>query len=290
LHNAIKQSPNPDVRQAAHEELDRRSKEEALQEQNGDPKNKEGKEKFIDLRIKLNDEFSKISQELADFTDYSNNEALKEIQGRQRIVSKFIQFFSRLGKDSDLNKNTDIIKNRLNFDGDIKDLFGDGEVLHLDIKSDENKLSCTVVFEDGITNRIFDTKNNSVQMQYFYLNPLKEKGKGLGTNIFKNQVEQFKKLGFRKLVTEAGKGNGLNGYYTWARLGYKFESKLEEGLLSFMLKKESDKKIKKIKSLQELMSTKEGRNWWREYGFAFNGTFDLSDDSISMKTLNEYRR
>ena len=295
LQNAIKQSPNPEVRQAAHQELDRREKEEKVKEEVKD-KNKEvssEQNEFIDFKVKLNEEFSKISKELIDFTDYSNNEALKKLQSKQRLISKFVQFVQYSNNNShhiNIKKNSKILKNKLNYEGDIKDLFGDGKILSLGVEIDGDSVKSTVTFEDGISERVFDIKNKSVEMKYFYLNPFKEKGKGLGSNIFKNQVEQFKKLGFKNLKTEAGEGNGLNGYYTWARLGYDFSDSLSIKIFRSMLKFENNKKFKNVKSLPELMAIKEGREWWRENGFAFYGEFDLSDNSLSMKTLNEYNK
>lgn len=289
LQNAIRQSPNPEVRQAAHEELQRRESEEVPQK----GEKSEGEEvehKLVDFKIKLNEEFLKVGKELMDFTDYSNNDALKKLQGRQREISRFVQFVKKTGKSNELDKNVELLKNKLNHSGDIKDLFGDGEVLSLDIKEDSGNIKSTVIFEDGITERIFNVEDKSVEMKHFYLNPFKEKGKGLGSNIFKNQVEQFKKLGFEKLKTEAGEGNGLNGYYTWARLGYDFDEPWAIKTFKSMLKIENNKKLKNIKSLPQLMSVKEGREWWRENGFAFNGVFDLSDDSVSMEILNEYNK
>jgi len=39
-----------------------------------------------------------------------------------------------------------------------------------------------------------------------------------------------------------------------------------------------------------LMKTEQGRKNWKYFGEGFHGTFDLSDNSYSMNTLNEYRK
>ena len=142
--------------------------------------------------------------------------------------------------------------------------------------------------EDGYMQRTFESKTKIVSMDEFFLNPLMQKGKGKGSMIFSNQVEQFQKLGYKKLVTEAGDAVGMNGYYTWARMGYEIKGKEEISIFKMMMKNSGEKYFKGITSLQQLMSSKKGIKWWKENGMFFHGEFDLNRESVSMKALNKY--
>lgn len=303
LNNAIKQSSDPNIRQSAHEELDRRSKEEHIQEdkQPLDKKSKtdtssdkkedgvSNKKDIKSLVDQLNNKYKSTTNELMNFSDYNNSDKLKELQIKQKDISRFIQHLESI-RETDINKNSELLKNKLNFKGDIKDLFGDGDILHLSVNSQSEGTKVIAVFEDGFTERFFDENKDSVKMNHFYLNPLIGMGKGKGTDIFKNQVGQFRKLGFKNLKTIAGDIGGMNGYYTWARLGYEFSSDSEKNALLDMIDFEDDKDIKKSSTLQEIMSTEKGRKWWKENGFSFNGVFNLDDNSESMKILNNYKK
>ncbi len=73
-------------------------------------------------------------------------------------------------------------------------------------------------------------------------------------------------------------------YYTWARLGYSIDGPQDqedfEQLISDYGRNE--------KSMIELMQTNEGREFWRNNGFWWQGVFDLSPDSENIEALNNY--
>lgn len=292
LNSAIKESTDPKVRQAAHKELDRREEEEKVQEENTDSSSKTNigsEDKIIDLKNNLKGEFKKVVEELMSFTDFTDSVKYNQLVNRQKDISRFVQLINESSSD-DIDKNSDIIKKNLGIKYEVKDLIGDGDLLSLKVKEGKNKLNFVAVFEDGYTERSFNKENKEVSMDHFYLNPLKEKGSGVGSKIFKKQVENFKNLGFEKLKTKAGDVGGMNGYYTWARLGYEFDNDMETNLLLDMIEFEEDEDLKGVKSLNDLMSTEKGINWWRENGFAFNGEFNLKDGSNSMSILNNYKK
>lgn len=105
-----------------------------------------------------------------------------------------------------------------------------------------------------------------------------------GTEIFANQVKNAQKEGFKRIETQAYRSLGWNGYYTWLRLGYipnvgEDTEYVEEA--NFELGTS-------IKSITELMYSQEGRDYWKKSGGSFNANFDLSENSYSVKTLNDY--
>lgn len=88
-----------------------------------------------------------------------------------------------------------------------------------------------------------------------------------------------------------------NGYYTWARLG--FDGSLRKLMSTRARLKNSElnavaadfyQKFPNVKNVSELMMTKKGRTWWKAYGGYFEGTFKLSDGSVSHRVLTKYAR
>lgn len=108
-----------------------------------------------------------------------------------------------------------------------------------------------------------------------------DKGKGLGTKIFSEQVQAMSSAGVSRIECAAvrDEDEGLNGYYTWARLGYD-GSIPEEASLS--------EKFRSAKTVQELMAMPGGQEEWKENGATFNGTFSLEKGSRSMEILDAY--
>lgn len=111
-------------------------------------------------------------------------------------------------------------------------------------------------------------------------------GSGLGTKILTDQVANLKEQGFDRIETWAAKGPGINGYYTWARLGY------DQPISAFRDKRTRDRILKaypEAKSVQDVMKTEEGRAWWSKNGANMrNAVFDLNDGSRSLKVLSAY--
>ena len=112
--------------------------------------------------------------------------------------------------------------------------------------------------------------------------------KGTGTKLFAQQVYAAQNAGFDHIRTYAaglGRGTGiddpLNGYYTWARLGYDATVKVPE---QFRKHWGGATKLR----ISDVMSTAKGRERWRKYGFGANMRFDLTPGSYSMRTLEAY--
>lgn len=118
--------------------------------------------------------------------------------------------------------------------------------------------------------------------------------KGSGYKLFAAQVQALKELGVSKITTDAHIGTEsaglLNGYYTWPRMGY-------DGKLSFSIWKKIPEKIRDqlpksdspFGKILDLYDVTGGKEWWLNNGESiYDATFDLSDDSRSMKVLNAY--
>lgn len=225
----------------------------------------------------LKDKYKEAATQLINSIDYSG-EDFKNLSNQQSNISIFLQesnkFNEKETKEAFKNINEYFgFKN----DNQVKDLFGDGKIIGLSYeKLDDDTIKVNSLLEDGIIKRRFDVKSKQVFMDLFLLNPFYEKGKGKGTNVFNNQIKQFKKIGFESVYTIAAQGKNMNGYYTWARAGYDINVDNDKGKIDKM---QFDmlmiEKNRKEKSLPELMSTEEGRKFWKENGFEFFGIYKI---------------
>jgi 8-oxo-dGTP pyrophosphatase MutT (NUDIX family) len=157
-----------------------------------------------------------------------------------------------------------------------------GKMNELIFSSTNNSIELGIETDTLSMERMYDFKNKEVTNFALHVH---KKGVGFGFDIFKNQVDSYIKNGYKKILTNAIKSDNSNGYYTWARLGYELEDDEKPKFNKLVL---STEEFKSIKTLGELMSTDKGRKFWRDFGFGFMGTFDLSKNSENMKTLNKY--
>lgn len=105
--------------------------------------------------------------------------------------------------------------------------------------------------------------------------------RGTGTKLFADQVEQAASMHGRYIRTHADGhpgGGPLNGYYTWARLGYN------AGLPASV-----KAAFPGVRDMNEFM-IRGGREWWRAHGEAFDGRFNLHAGSRSRRILDAYTR
>jgi GNAT superfamily N-acetyltransferase len=100
------------------------------------------------------------------------------------------------------------------------------------------------------------------------------KGGGIGSVLFAEQVATARKMGVGAITADCARAMDLNGYYTWARLGFDGTGKISG---------------RREVRISEQMRTPEGRREWRANGESFDGTFSLKPGSYSMRTLQEYK-
>lgn len=116
-------------------------------------------------------------------------------------------------------------------------------------------------------------------------------GSGMGTDIYSNIVDNAREHGLSYIYLHAAKNNPQdensphNGYYTWPRFG--FDADIDS------LQRELISKIKgrfpEAESILDVMSSREGRDWWKANGEdLFKTQFDLKEGSRSMKIYNSY--
>lgn len=116
--------------------------------------------------------------------------------------------------------------------------------------------------------------------QGFFLRP-EHQGKGIGTSVLSGQVTNLRAAGFDRMELRAMRGKNMNGYYTWARLGYDAD-------LPVRFIPDRPPNLQSATRISDLMRTQEGRNWWKENGATTNMSFDLDENSQSSRVLDAY--
>jgi SPP1 gp7 family putative phage head morphogenesis protein len=149
--------------------------------------------------------------------------------------------------------------------------------------------------EFNITNALFDEAMARRIMEYaggirvmmndnFNIKPQFQR-QGIGARSFARQVSELAESGFARIETYAAGSYrndlGLNGYDTWARLGYDAPLTAEEiaGL---------PEALQTARRVQDLMATEAGRAWWEIHGNGRAMIFDLSEESRSRRVLDDY--
>ncbi|GAB6394975.1 MAG: hypothetical protein MdMp024_1287 [Bacteroidales bacterium] len=79
------------------------------------------------------------------------------------------------------------------------------------------------------------------------------------------------------------------GYLLYALYGFELTEAADIARFKELVKSSDKFFIREAQTLGELMQTVEGRKFWAENGFAFNGTFDLTD-SKNLDKLNAYQQ
>jgi hypothetical protein len=110
--------------------------------------------------------------------------------------------------------------------------------------------------------------------------------RGQGTDTFAHQVQALASVGVKRIETFASRldgANGLNGYYTWPRMGY--DADIPDHLRETIPKEIN---LKADGTLLDLFQTQAGRDWWKKHGEAIDVEFDLTPGSRSMRVLDAY--
>jgi hypothetical protein len=106
---------------------------------------------------------------------------------------------------------------------------------------------------------------------------------GVGTRMLAHQVREAQAMGVIYLYADAeGSPHGtMNGYYTWARLGF-------DGYIPAAVRNRLPPDSRDAVYVLDLLERPESAAWWRRHGRTFAGTFDLREGSRSLAVLRAY--
>lgn len=115
---------------------------------------------------------------------------------------------------------------------------------------------------------------------------VEKKGEGTGTQLFINQLLAARKFGFKLIKLHATGGDAppeWNGYYTYGRFGFTMEA-VDQAIFDISMRQDG----RFEKTLDELLSTGEGRAYWEENGVGWAGKFDTDVNSKNSTLFNDY--
>lgn len=173
---------------------------------------------------------------------------------------------------------------------DLKRISGaiDGSVLSVTTTTSGHvRMMATHPFLKGEQTRTLSASSDGqglvLHNDYFVLKP-DVRGLQLGVRSFAWEVRHASKAGIKEIETYAAGRFGhpdYNGYYTWPRLGYDADLKPAE-------MEQLPGTLKGARTIQDLMRSAEGRDWWKKNGSGRTMYFDLAPGSRSQHVLEKY--
>lgn len=111
---------------------------------------------------------------------------------------------------------------------------------------------------------------------------------GNGARVFSHQVKKTREAGFSKIRIDAAGEHRLrdilNGYYTWGRFGF---SMINDSIDDFQQVMKDYGRSET--TLEELLLTRKGQDFWLKYGFPWEGEFILEQYSDNSIALEKYK-
>lgn len=120
-------------------------------------------------------------------------------------------------------------------------------------------------------------------------------GKGIGRIAHKNLVELAKKIGFKEIILEARRSQNnddfFNGYYTWAKFGYRMIDESHSSFINDMREKGikitaigNNKKVD-VTCLHHLVYR--DCAYWKNKGYSWLGIFELEEKKPFCNKISE---
>jgi hypothetical protein len=95
---------------------------------------------------------------------------------------------------------------------------------------------------------------------------------------------RFKELGVHELVASAERGSSYTGYWTWGLLGFTGDIPVH------VLPEAQAKFGAHVTRVEQLMSSREGRAFWKAQGDTWEAHFDFRDGSHSWTIFSRFSR
>jgi hypothetical protein len=153
----------------------------------------------------------------------------------------------------------------------------------------------------GKTNFTFKSKNYDITQEYDFntktltnnfINIANKGGEdisGGGLNILVRQIANLKTFGkIKKIEGEFLKSQNFSGYYVFLRYGFIPDKVAQSTYSDLMDEYNSLYPNDNVNKIEDFLKSETGRNFWKEKGNDWDGHFDLSDNSYSMKILEDY--
>lgn len=153
----------------------------------------------------------------------------------------------------------------------------------------------------GETYFLFESKRYHIETEYDFntktlinkfIGTIKKEGEdvsGGGLNILTRQIANLKAFGkIKKIEGEFLRRGNSTGYYAYLRYGF-IPDRVAQSTYSDVINEYNELYPNgKVSKIEDFLKTETGRSFWKEKGGDWDGHFDLSDNSYSMKVLEDY--
>jgi hypothetical protein len=153
----------------------------------------------------------------------------------------------------------------------------------------------------GETYFLFESKRYHIETEYDFntktlinkfIGTIKKEGEdvsGGGLNILTRQIANLKAFGkIKKIEGEFLRRGNSTGYYAYLRYGF-IPDRVAQSTYSDLINEYNELYPNgKVSKIEDFLKTETGRSFWKEKGGDWDGHFDLSDNSYSMKVLEDY--
>ena len=100
-------------------------------------------------------------------------------------------------------------------------------------------------------------------------------------------MENMMRVGITRINCTAARGGNMNGYYTWARLGFTGKIPVDDMAEDVLL--EMQAKFGKVTEIEQLMRKPGGAQWWKQNGVSWQASFSFSN-RYSLRILTYYKQ
>ena len=153
----------------------------------------------------------------------------------------------------------------------------------------------------GETYFLFESKRYHIETEYDFntktlvnkfIGTIKNEGEdvsGGGLNILARQIANLKAFGkIKKIEGEFLRRGNSTGYYAYLRYGF-IPDRVAQSTYSDLIDEYNKlHPTDNVNKIEDFLKSETGRNFWKEKGNDWDGHFDLSDNSYSMKILEDY--
>jgi hypothetical protein len=143
-------------------------------------------------------------------------------------------------------------------------------------------------YAESSTRVVYRDPQNRLVVENAYLHLRDEAPSGTGTRLLAYQVREAVRLGVQRIVTQAAgrPGPELNGYYTWAVLG--FNGVIPPTARRALARPNAPEHLRDVTDMHDLILRPGGVAWWKVHGRTWDGEFDLAEGSTHRRILRRY--
>lgn len=160
-----------------------------------------------------------------------------------------------------------------------------GDIVHI---SQSGPDFIEVCVESGTIRRDFTVERRDYEVILFdeYTSNKSQKTAASGADVVRT-MEHMLRVGITRINCTACRSETMNGYYTWARLG--FTGKIPIGALAEDVVSEMRAKFGKITEVEQLMRKPGGAQWWKQNGTTWEASFSFNN-RYSLRILAHFQQ